>query len=303
MLQELSGFQCKHHCCRDMSCHVSFLYLLCSTEPSNATCVTTRVVFTLIFKAQRCREQERNTFTLHPAMSTDQPRPKVRPRRRPDPKGDQREREKGKEERNGRDGRQKEEEKEDKKEERKDQKKDQKDGKGKGKGRGKGKRTKGSVEERHRREPPKGEPREPLDAKVKSSVSVVQPSAANRRLWQQMACGREDLSNGKSKGAIRTVWESFVGCSPFQDSRLNQTISLSLSPRKNGYISPNGAKESLTNCEATSECSTVDTTSSSWPVFSPEDEILAERIAAVLMDREVSGESRTASRGSQLRVH
>ena len=110
--------------------------------------------------------------------------------------------------------------------------------------------------------------------------SVCQP-LANRRLWQQMACGREELSNGGPRGAPVTVWESIVG-SKFQHDEN--------SDKKNGYALPNqtGGKEcSLTNCEATSECSTVDTTTS-WPVFSIEDELLAERIAAVLMDREVA---------------
>ena len=127
-----------------------------------------------------------------------------------------------------------------------------------------------------------------------------QPRLANRRLWQQMAWSREELSNGgQPKGVpISTVWESIVG-SRFQSKNPEDET------KKTGYVLPNhtGKECSLTNCEATSECSTVDTTTS-WPVFSVEDEILAERIAAVLMDRKVSevshGELRSA--GSSGRV-
>ena len=126
------------------------------------------------------------------------------------------------------------------------------------------------------------------------SSQPSQPRLANRRLWQQMAWSREELSNGgQPKGVpISTVWESIVG-SRFQSKNPEDET------KKTGYVLPNhtGKECSLTNCEATSECSTVDTTTS-WPVFSVEDEILAERIAAVLMDRKVSevshGELRSA---------
>ena len=109
-----------------------------------------------------------------------------------------------------------------------------------------------------------------------------------RRLWQQMAYGREDLSNGQPKGApISTVWESIVGSA---DRFQHKSPDENGETKKSGYVLPNqtGKECSLTNCEATSECSTVDTTTS-WPVFGLEDELLAERIAAVLMDREVGG--------------
>lgn len=126
--------------------------------------------------------------------------------------------------------------------------------------------------------------------------SICQP-LANRRLWQQMAYGREELSNGgQPKGApISTVWESIVGSA---DRFQHKSPDENGETKKSGYVLPNqtGKECSLTNCEATSECSTVDTTTS-WPVFSLEDEIVAERIAAVLMDREVGG-----GNGSELRI-
>jgi len=112
-----------------------------------------------------------------------------------------------------------------------------------------------------------------------------------------MAYGREELSNGgQPKGApISTVWESIVGSA---DRFQHKSPDENGETKKSGYVLPNqtGKECSLTNCEATSECSTVDTTTS-WPVFSLEDEIVAERIAAVLMDREVGG-----GNGCELRI-
>ena len=147
-------------------------------------------------------------------------------------------------------------------------------------------------------------PQAPAHSMVSQGVSSQpsqpsQPRSANRRLWQQMAWGREELSNGgQPKGVpISTVWESIVG-SRFQSKNPEDET-------KKGYVLPNhtGKECSLTNCEATSECSTVDTTTS-WPVFSVEDEILAERIAAVLMDRKVSevihGELRSGGNSGRL---
>lgn len=148
-------------------------------------------------------------------------------------------------------------------------------------------------------------PQAPAHSVVSQGVSSQpsqpsQPRSANRRLWQQMAWSREELSNGgQPKGVpISTVWESIVG-SRFQSKNPEDET------KKTGYVLPNhtGKECSLTNCEATSECSTVDTTTS-WPVFSVEDEILAERIAAVLMDRKVSevshGELRSGGNSSRL---
>ncbi|CAJ1448202.1 unnamed protein product [Effrenium voratum] len=103
-----------------------------------------------------------------------------------------------------------------------------------------------------------------------------------RRLWQQMAKGREDLIHAQA-GKATTVWAHFagvpdlkIGASHDEEEALKHPISQAHAARK----------ESVTNCEAMSECSTADTTTTAcWSSIHPDDAALAERIAAVLMDR------------------
>lgn len=93
-------------------------------------------------------------------------------------------------------------------------------------------------------------------------VPVQRP---NRRLWQQMARGREDLSNGVRRGGT-SVWECFVGMGePMAEEKVDE-------------------EKKVADCEAMSECSTVDTLAA-WPCIHAEDAELAERVAALLLHR------------------
>ncbi|CAK9086858.1 unnamed protein product [Durusdinium trenchii] len=114
----------------------------------------------------------------------------------------------------------------------------------------------------------------PSAAAVARSSAPHSPTRKNR-LWELMARGREDRSAGLPCLQGGSAWACLVGEGP--ETRA--------SPGGEEGEVANG--KDRTDCEAMSamsECSTADTIPP-WPPSNPSDVIIAERIAAVLMER------------------
>ncbi|CAE7568984.1 unnamed protein product [Symbiodinium natans] len=125
-----------------------------------------------------------------------------------------------------------------------------------------------------------------------------QPNQLQQRLWHQMAMNRglRDALSSQACPARQappsSIWDVFIdnNCDPGESrsSRGSSYPQKAMEDLLKPYLVASSMmrKDTLTNCEAASECSTADTTTTSWMAFHADEAALAERIAAVLMDRE-----------------